>query len=166
MRILGHFESCHWQANLVRFQVSSIIKCCRCHENRSIVLLQNRRRKRHKTFKIHLPTAEQYLHQVNIMLLELDLRMLLYFFSENYRVCQNNVWITVHFYKTDPFSPHCAIMRFFRWLCDRMRQEVNCAKSHQRIISESLFIWHLLFQNWITGWMKEKICIVRKFKKK
>ena len=58
-------------------------------------------------------------------LLELDLRMLLYFFSENLI--------------SDPFSPHCAIMRFFRWLCDRMRQEVNCAKSHQRTISEALY---------------------------
>ena len=29
------------------------------------------------SFKMHLPTAEQYLHQVNITLLELDLRMLL-----------------------------------------------------------------------------------------
>ena len=35
-----------------------------------------------KTFKIHLPTAEQYLHQVNIMLLKLDLRMLLCFFRK------------------------------------------------------------------------------------
>ena len=43
----------------------------------------------HKTFEIHVPTAEQYLHQVNIMLLELELRMLLYLFSENYRACQN-----------------------------------------------------------------------------
>ena len=33
---LGHFESCHGQANLVCFQVSSIIKCYRRHENRSI----------------------------------------------------------------------------------------------------------------------------------
>ena len=35
-----------------------------------------------KLFKMHLPIEEQYLHQVNIMLLELDLRMLLYFLSK------------------------------------------------------------------------------------
>ena len=57
-------------------------KMYRRHANRSWYC--NRRRKRHKTFKIHLPTAEQYLHvhQVNIMLLELDLRILLYFFQK------------------------------------------------------------------------------------
>ena len=34
--ILSHFESCRGQANLVRFQVSSIIECYRRHENQSI----------------------------------------------------------------------------------------------------------------------------------
>ena len=50
---------------------------------KSIDRARYRRRKRHKTFKIpvHLPAAEQYLHQVN-MLLELYLRMLLYFFQK------------------------------------------------------------------------------------
>ena len=33
--ILGHFQSCHGQVNLVRF--SSIIKCYRHHENQLIV---------------------------------------------------------------------------------------------------------------------------------
>ena len=28
----------------------------------------------------------------------------------------------------------------FRELCDRMRFEVDCAKSHHRVISEGLFI--------------------------
>ena len=54
---------------------------------------------------------------------------------------KENVWVTVcTFYKTDAFSPHCAIMRFFHRLCDRMWQEVNCAKSHQHTISEALFL--------------------------
>ena len=78
--ILRHFESCHVQANIVRFQVSSIIRCYRRHENRSIAF-DRAVIKQDKTFKFHLPTAEQYFHQVNIMLLELDLRMLLYFFQ-------------------------------------------------------------------------------------
>ena len=74
----------------------------------------SRRRKRHKTFKIHLPTAEQYSHQVNIMLLELDLRMLLYFFSENYQEdCQNNVLNYSTFYKTDPFPQILRLYDFF-----------------------------------------------------
>ena len=83
--ILGHFESCHGQANLVRFQVSSIIKFYRHHENRSIAFdraVVKQEKNMHKTFKIHLPTPEQYLHQVNIMLLQLDLRMPLYFFRK------------------------------------------------------------------------------------
>ena len=37
-------------------------------------------------------------------------------------------------------------MRFFRWLRDRMRQEVNCAKSHQRLISEALLSGQPPFQ--------------------
>ena len=70
-----------WILSLVRFQVSSIIKCYRCHENR-LIAFDLAVVKHHKTFKIHLSTAEQYLHQVNIMSLELDLRMLLYFFRK------------------------------------------------------------------------------------
>ena len=31
---------------------------------------------------MHLPAAEKYLHQVNTMLFELDLRILLYFLSK------------------------------------------------------------------------------------
>ena len=121
-----------WQANLVRFQDSSIIKCYRHHEN-------NRSRKCHETFKIHLPTAEEYLHQVNIMLIGLNLRMLLYFFQKIIRYIVKMMFELLYILQNWSFSPNCAIMRFFRWLCDRMRQEVNCAKSHQRIISESLY---------------------------
>ena len=96
-----------WQASLVRFQVSSIIKCYRGHENRSRSIV-------HKTVKIHLPTAEQYLHQKNIMLLELDLRMLLYFFQKIIGYVKIMFELLYIFVKSDPFSPHCAIMRFFR----------------------------------------------------
>ena len=53
---------------------------------------------------MHLPIEEQYLHQVNIMLLELDLRILLYFLSktmfELLYILQN--WL---------FSPHCVIIK-------------------------------------------------------
>ena len=72
-----------WPASLVPFQVFSIIKCYRHHENQSCLIMENAIT---KGFKMHLPTAEQYLHEVNIMLLELDLRMLLYFLSD-----KNNV---------------------------------------------------------------------------
>ena len=63
--ILRHFEPCHGQANLVHFQVSSIIKCYRRHKidqlhsitfDHAVVKLE---KKCHKTFEIHLPAAEQ-----------------------------------------------------------------------------------------------------------
>ena len=60
-------------------------KIYRHHENRSIAFdraVVKQEKNMHKTFKIHLPTPEQYLHQVNIMLLQLDLRMPLYFFRK------------------------------------------------------------------------------------
>ena len=100
--------------------------------------VQNRRRKRHKTLKIHLPTAEQYLHQMNIMLIELDLRMLLYFFQKIVRYIVKIMFELLYILQNWTLSRNCAIMRFFRWLCDQMQQEVNCAKLHQHIISESL----------------------------
>ena len=70
---------------------------------------------------MHLPTTEQYLHKVNTMLLELDLRMLLYFLSKT-------MFELLYILQNWPLSPHCAIMWFFRWLCDRMWQEVNLCK--------------------------------------
>ena len=106
---------------------------------------------------MHLQAAEQYLHQVNTMLFELDLRILLYLLSKT-------MFELLYILQNWPFSPHCAIMRIFRWLCDRMRQEVNCAKSHQRTISEALFLTdsyaNLYIYNkrniqviwWITRW--------------
>ena len=33
----------------------------------------------------------------------------------------------------------------FRELCDRMRFEVGCAKSHHRVISEGLILFQLIF---------------------
>ena len=58
-----------WQANLVCLQDSSTIKC----------------------YRHRIQSCSQQQKNI-IMLLELDLRMLLYFFSENYQVhCQNNV---------------------------------------------------------------------------
>ena len=62
----------------------------------------------HKNFK----TAEQYLHQVNIMLLELDMRMLLYFFQKIIR------YIVKIMFELPQIVRLCD---FFRWLCDQMR---------------------------------------------
>ena len=113
-----------WVLSQVRFQVSSVIKCYRHHENRCCSKTAEE-----NAIKLHASpnsrtvftcTSSEY-HE----LLELDLRMLLYFFSRKF-----NIWSF--------FSWHRVIMRFFRWLCDRMRQEVNCAKLHQRTISEAL----------------------------
>ena len=132
-----------WQANLVGFQDSSII---RCHKRMKIDCVRSccsktGEKNAIKTIKIHLSTAEKYLHQVNIMLLELDLRMLLYFFRKTIRYIVKIMFELLYILQNWSFSPNCPIMQFLRWLCDRMRQEVNCAKSHQRIISESLCSW-------------------------
>ena len=117
-----------WVLSQVCFQaqVSSVIKCYRCHENRSrsIVLLQNRRRKRHKTSCISQQQNNIYIKWISWVTWTRFENASVFFFSENLI--------------SDPFSPHCAIMRFFRWLCDWMRQEVNYVKLHQCTISEAL----------------------------
>ena len=48
------------------------------------------------------------------------------------------------------FSQNCVIMQVFHWLYDRMQQEVNCAKSHQYIISESLIRMYELLKSLIS----------------
>ena len=75
---LRHFESCHVAStsslfpgllNHIMLQASRdwiALDCAAAEQQKK--MLQN---------LMHLPTAEQYLHQVNIMVLKLDLRMLL-----------------------------------------------------------------------------------------
>ena len=102
------------------------------------VVLYNRGRKHHKTFKIHFPIAGQYLHHVNIMLLELDLRMRLYFFQKNIGYIIKIMFELLYILQNWSIFPKSCDYAIFCSLCDRMWQEVNCVKLHQRIISESL----------------------------
>ena len=85
-----------------------------------------------KTFKIHLPTAEQYLHQVNIMLLELDLRMLLYFFQKIISFIVKIMFELLYILQNWSFSPNCVIMRFFAdyaLRCGKMSIVQNCTST-------------------------------------
>ena len=74
------------------------------------------------------------------MLLELDLKMLLYFFQKIIRYIVKTMFELLYILQTDPFFPNCAIIRFFRWLCHRMRQEVNCVKYYVTVTG---FVWAL-----------------------
>ena len=95
------------------------------------------------------------------MFLELDLRMLLYFFQKIIRYIVKIMFELLCILQNWSFSPNCAIMRFFRWLCNRMQQEVNCAKSHQRIISESLCTCTFIFRN-ERNWIKKSAGVSEK----
>ena len=55
------------------------------------------------------------------MLLKLDLRMLLYFFQKIIMYIVKIMFELLYILQNWSFPPNCVIMRFFRWLCDRMR---------------------------------------------
>ena len=96
--IFSHLESCHVHGQ-VRFQVSSIINvtgvvkmdrvrsCCSktAEENE-----ENEENAIKRNASSNIRTLNS-LHQVNIMLLELDLRMLLYFFCRKLSVVRKNI---------------------------------------------------------------------------
>ena len=82
---LRHLESCHVASTSSLFP--GLLNHIMLQASRDWIVLDCAAAKQQKKMLqnlMHLPTAEQYLHQVNIMVLKLDLRMLLYFFLENY----------------------------------------------------------------------------------